>query len=214
MGLQHWDFECTWLGDDASGVSHQHAGPPHHAHGSPGVGQERLSPENSWVVAAIKKASGKLARGSESASSAAASCSAKHVSGCKAPIQRALIVHALQLSGQVLYNGLEESEFDVTRTAAYVQQVQSYQIPVVSPVDLLPPLLSMLVHFRRFLFFSSFLQYDVHLPTLTVRETLAFAQACIWSSGARVKAGSMFSKVGILSGESLKLITSESLQIS
>ena len=29
------------------------------------------------------------------------------------------------------------------------------------------------------------LQYDVHLPLLTVRETLAFAGAALWASGAK-----------------------------
>lgn len=56
---------------------------------------------------------------------------------------------ALRMGGEVRYNGQLPSEFDLQRTAAYVDQ------------------------------------YDVHLPLLTVRETLAFARDALWAAGAK-----------------------------
>ncbi|KAL4448626.1 hypothetical protein ABPG75_005845 [Micractinium tetrahymenae] len=56
---------------------------------------------------------------------------------------------SLRVAGDILYNGQRGHEFDLQRTASYVEQ------------------------------------YDCHLPLLTVRETLAFARACLWESGTK-----------------------------
>lgn len=66
---------------------------------------------------------------------------------------------SLRMSGDVRYNGQLPSEFDLQRTAAYVDQ------------------------------------YDVHLPLLTVRETLAFARAALWASGTKNDLAPEFTQV-------------------
>ncbi|PSC75525.1 pleiotropic drug resistance 5-like isoform A [Micractinium conductrix] len=55
----------------------------------------------------------------------------------------------LRIEGDVRYNGQPASQFDLQRTAAYVDQ------------------------------------YDVHLPLLTVRETLEFARSALWLAGCK-----------------------------
>lgn len=39
-------------------------------------------------------------------------------------------------------------------------------------------------------------QYDVHLPLLTVKETLEFAHAALWASGCKNDLGVEFGRVG------------------
>lgn len=41
-----------------------------------------------------------------------------------------------------------------------------------------------------------FLQYDVHLPLLTVRETLAFAHDALWAAGCKNDLAAEFAQVG------------------
>ena len=78
---------------------------------------------------------------------------------CQPSTWHRMLVPLLQLSGQVLYNGHDGSEFLLRNTASYVDQ------------------------------------YDVHVPLLTVRETLVFAQACLWEAGAKHDMHEEFHKV-------------------
>ena len=81
---------------------------------------------------------------------------------CQPSTWHRMLVPLLQLSGQVLYNGHDGSEFLLRNTASYVDQ------------------------------------YDVHVPLLTVRETLVFAQACLWEAGAKHDMHEAFHKVVVV----------------